>query len=596
MTIKSNFPSIRPSLNLDFANTRALDPRITFTRTTTATYYDGKTTAKAEENLLLRSQEFDDAGWTKVSSTVTANSTVAPDGTSTADKLEETATTDAHFLSQGNWPTTTLNTFSVFMKADEKSYGYLRQGGGSNRNAFFDLTNGVVGTVSAGWSASIVSVGNGWYRCIVTQTTLASAASGIIIGVASADDTRTYAGVAGEGIFLWGAQLEQRSAVTAYTPTTTAPITNYIPALQTAASGVARFDHNPITGESLGLLVEEQRTNLLTYSDDFSDAAWTKTRSSITANTIVAPDGTLTGDKLVEDTTASNTHVVAQSVSYTSGTNYSFSLFAKAAERTSLSVQFPSGQFGASVTCSFNLSAGTVTVAISGTGTSATITAVGNGWYRCVAISQATSSGTANTPILLENTPNNRVYTGNGYSGLYIWGAQVEAAAFPTSYIPTVAATVTRNADAASMTGANVTSWFSNAQGTLYAEVNPRALAVTSGFQINDNTTSNRIRLATTSTSDQGTITTSGTAQATLDGGTPAANTSMKLAMSYAVNDFKLSLNGGTAATDTAGTVPVVNQLQIGAETTTIGNMTLKKIAYYPIAVTAAELQALTTI
>jgi hypothetical protein len=146
------------------------------------------------------------------------------------------------------------------------------------------------------------------------------------------------------------------------------------------------------------------------------------------------------------------------------------------------------------------------------------------------------------------------------------------------------------------MTGSNVTSWFSNAEGTLYTEVNPKALAVSSGFQINDNTTSNRIRLATTSVSDQGLVTTSGTAQATLDGGTPVINTSMKLALSYKVNDFKLSLNGGTAATDTAGTVPVVNQLQLGAETTTVGSMTIKKAAYYPKSLSAAELQALTTV
>ena len=112
---------------------------------------------------------------------------------------------------------------------------------------------------------------------------------------------------------------------------------------------------------------------------------------------------------------------------------------------------------------------------------------------------------------------------------------------------------------------------------------------------INDNTTSNRIRLATTSVSDQGTVITSGTAQAVLDGGTPAANTSMKLAMTYQVNNFALSLNGATATTDTSGTLPVVSQLQIGAETTTVGNLRIKKFAFYPIVSTATQLQALTS-
>jgi hypothetical protein len=178
---------------------------------------------------------------------------------------------------------------------------------------------------------------------------------------------------------------------------------------------------------------------------------------------------------------------------------------------------------------------------------------------------------------------------------LFIWGAQLEAGAFPTSYIPTVASQVTRASDAASMTGANFSSWYSQGQGTLYAEFNPLALAASSGVVINDNTTSNRIRLATTSVSDQGTVTTSGTAQAVLDGGTPATNTSMKLAMTYQVNNFALSLNGATAATDTTGTVPVVSQLQIGSETTTVGNLTIKKMAYYPIVSTATQLQALTS-
>jgi hypothetical protein len=145
------------------------------------------------------------------------------------------------------------------------------------------------------------------------------------------------------------------------------------------------------------------------------------------------------------------------------------------------------------------------------------------------------------------------------------------------------------------MTGANFTSWYRADEGTLYADINPRALATTSGISINDNTTSNRIRLATTSVNDQGTITTSGTDQAVINGGTPVANTNMRLALGYKVNDFGLSLNASTTSTDTVGTVPVVNQLQIGAETTSRGNLTLKKVAYYPAKLTSAQLQAITT-
>ena len=80
-------PDIRPSLLLDFANSKTLDPRITFTRGSTATYYDGVTTAKAEENLQPYSQEFDNGDWQKNNSSVSANSIAAPDGTTTADTI-----------------------------------------------------------------------------------------------------------------------------------------------------------------------------------------------------------------------------------------------------------------------------------------------------------------------------------------------------------------------------------------------------------------------------------------------------------------------------------------------------------------------------
>jgi hypothetical protein len=586
---------------LDFANTRALDPRITFTRTTTATYYDGKTTAKAEENLFERSQEFENAYWAKTATTVTANTEVAPDGTTTAETLTDNNSNTSHFIQRISVVPVGLYTFSVFAKKDTLDYVLISFG--TTFSVGVDLDAGtIVETNGAGATSTITNAGNGWWRISLTATTTSVASANIYTSTDGVFANRVYTGT-DNSIFIWGAQLEQRSAVTAYTATTTQPITNYIPALQTAASGVARFDHRPLTGESLGLLVEEQRTNLFLRSDDFSDAAWTKTRSSITANTIVAPDGTLTGDKLVEDTTASNTHVVAQSVSYTSGTNYSFSLFAKAAERTSLSVQFPSGQFGASVTCSFNLSAGTVTVAISGTGTSATITAVGNGWYRCVAISQATSSGTANTPILLENTPNNRVYTGNGYSGLYIWGAQVEAGAFATSYIPTVAATVTRNADVASMTGTNFSSWFNEAGGTIYAEA----------FTVNAAASNDNGVWTISATGNRGYalgIRSSNNARfyrrdATSNIQTNVATftNSLKAASTIVDTSGRRSVNGGSVNTDsTVLSNAPMNTLDIGwnnmSGTTSLNYLGghIKKLAYYPAVLADAQLQALTQV
>ena len=218
MTIKSNFPSIRPSLNLDFANTRALDPRITFTRTTTATYYDGKTTAKAEENLFLHSQEFDNAAWSKANTTVTANNTAAPDGTTTAELVVGTGAADT--LSRSvTVESGAVVTLSMFIKYSNMDWVRLTILNGANEiRAWFDVNNGTLGTVNTagtGTSAagSIQNIGNGWYRCILSGAIPATTSYTIVNATASADASFTR--VTNGERYLWGAQLEQRDAVTA---------------------------------------------------------------------------------------------------------------------------------------------------------------------------------------------------------------------------------------------------------------------------------------------------------------------------------------------------------------------------------------------
>ena len=613
MSITSNFPAIKPTLLLDFANTKQLDPRITFTRASTATYY-GTQTAKAEENLLLQSQDFATT-WTTTSlnATITANTTAAPDGTTTADTLTDDATSGIHRVSQTITTSNTLQmVYSVFAKYSTMRWISISAatGTGTWAGAKFDVQNGVLGSTSqqgTGFTAnssSITSVGNGWYRCVLVYTAGASGSTSMLVSGATDGTTFTtsqrgsevYIG-SGSAVFLWGAQLEQRSAVTAYTPTTTQTITNYIPQLLTAASGVARFDNNPTTFESLGLLIEEGRTNLVTYSEQFDNAAWTKGAATITANTIVAPDGTLIGDKMVEDT-ANNTHLVQQAPSYTSGTAYTYSVFAKAAERTFLQLRVSaSSQFSAS----FNLSTGVASQLASGT--TAAITSVGNGWYRCSITFTATATAVGASRIGLLSNETTQNYTGDGYSGIYIWGAQLEAGAFATSYIPTVASQVTRAADAASMTGTNFSSWYNVAEGTLYAE--GKSVDSISGTtarryaEVNDGSTSNIMSIEfRTTTQSRFTVTVSDTSQATVtSGGT--INQFSKIAGSYAVNNFAFCANGALGTSDTSGTVPIVTQLNIGSRSdnsaaSTI-NGTIKKIAYYPLAATPAQLQGLTS-
>ncbi len=571
MSIASNFPAIKPTLLLDFANTEQLDPRITFTRASTATYY-GTETAKAEENLLIGSQDYS-ATWT-VTSLTPVTSKTAPDGTSTA--TEFTATAANAVLTQGYKAIAGSYTFSVFLR---------RVTGSGNIQIAAD--NGT-------WTTRAIT--GTWARYDVTQTVAAGSKTA---GVRVVTDT--------DAIEVWGAQLEQRDEVTSYTTTTTQPITNYIPLLETAESGVARFDHNPTTFESLGLLIEESRTNLVTYSEQFDNAAWTKSRTTVTPNTIVAPNGTLKGDKLVEDTqTGSHTVRNATSVTITSGDTLTASVFVKAAEGAYVIVGIGDGG-GINISrTTFNLSNGSVltstTAAANVSAPIPVITSVGNGWYRCAVTATVTGVTTAQLWIFKgANSNGNATYTGDGYSGIYIWGAQLEEGEFITSYIKTEASAVTRAADAASMTGTNFSSWYSQGEGTFYAQFIPASSNFGGNkniFLASDGTTNNFVglRYASTGTQTAMAATTSAVAQANIVTGTMVAGTSYKLAGVYKANDFAASRDAGAVATDNIGTVPVVTQAEIGTVAgSNVGSQHIAKLAYYPVRIQNNQLQALTS-
>jgi hypothetical protein len=549
------------------------------------------TTAKAEENLLTYSQEFDDASWTKGSVTVTANSaTTAPDGTTTADLFYPSSTGTWRIIYKSGIKANIQYTLTVYAKASGFSNFFVGFDNQTTTVAWFNLTTGVKGTKGANITSSdMTSVGNGWYRCQVVFTHTSD--SFALFGVADADNSSTATASGTNGALIWGAQAEQRSSATAYTATTTQAITNYIPVLQTAASGVARFDHNPTTGESLGLLIEEARTNSQTYSQDFTNAVWNNeaSRTIITANTAIAPDGTLTADKFAA-TTDNNVHrVYNSSLSISAGVATTISWFAK---RDGYDVAISDS--GNRYSAWFNLSTGTATVTLSTDPIIASMVPVGNGWYRCVATITPANSG--NFPII--NSYNGGTsFAGNGFSGFFIWGYQFEVGAFATSYIPTVASTVTRNADAASMTGTNFSSWFNNGEGSYV--INGSVIAQRSGgkngaLQIDDGSTSNMITTLF-DTDNHFLVYVNGSATCAIDAGTVAAGTTTLFAGGYQVNSFGAVINGGTAVSDTSGNVPNgLNRMLIGLHSTEYLNGRLAKVAYYPKRLTNAQLQALT--
>jgi hypothetical protein len=373
--------------------------------------------------------------------------------------------------------------------------------------------------------------------------------------------------------------------------------------LQTAANDAPRFDHDPVTGESRGLLIEEARTNLVTHSADAANAAWGQVRASITSNAEVAPDGTTTGDKAVENTDTNSHRINCSSVSYVSGTTYTFSIFLKAAERGFAALIMHSANagnaFGTLPSLFVNLATGEIT------GASATVTAssaqsVGSGWWR-VSISATATSSESNTPaILLATDSPTSSYTGDGTSGLYVWGAQLEAGAFPTSYIPTTSAAATRAADSAVVTP--ISSFYNQVESTIFSELSATSVAFDSTIlAINDTTQNEQIdqRLAITSVTMRARV--GGVNQASMAGVSPVvapvAGTVYKFVAAYKQDDFAASMDGATVVTDTSGNMPTgLSRMVIGSRVATAfltGH--IRKLAYWPKRLSNTLLEQLTT-
>jgi hypothetical protein len=218
-------------------------------------------------------------------------------------------------------------------------------------------------------------------------------------------------------------------------------------------NNIPRIDYNA-DGTVEGLLIEEQRTNLVTYSEQFDNAAWVKSNATVTSNAAVSPDGNSAADKLVENSATSG-HYVWQSYTH-SGQAMTLTMYAKAGERSLVRLKYNDAsnhRYGAV----FDLSDGTVVNdanTISGVLLSSSIEPVGE-FYR-IRISGSAPAGSgifsaSLATVKTSTTNSNESYTGDGTSGIYIWGAQLEAGSFPTSYIPTSGATATRSADIASI-------------------------------------------------------------------------------------------------------------------------------------------------
>lgn len=550
----------------------------------TATTYNATTV----KNLLGFSEAFDNAAWTKTRASIVTGAQANPiNGLFNAQKLmEDTTASNSHFAGQSFTAvsTTTPYTFSVYAKAAGRTTLWLVHANATSIS--FDLVNGTcdVGGV-------ITNVGSGWYRCSVTANApdLLSRSYSYRLGAPSA----TYTGDGNSGVYIYGAQLSDSASLDPYVPTPGAAPSS------TAFYG-PRFDFDPVTRAPRGLLVEEQRTNLTLRSEEFDNASWSKVQLNTTGtpawvNQTASPDGLTTADKLIP-TAVSAQHYVAQAATVTAAA-HTLTAYAKAAEYGFCVLSF----YGATTTVTdkfavFDLATGAATDVAAGVTASAVN--AGNGWYRLTITFTMLAAASVTQYIFASNasTYAGATFTGDGISGIFIWGAQLEAGAFATSYIPTVASTVTRSADVATITGQNFAQWYRQDEGAFVALfdsylVDTNTRSALSAYAVG--ATSNNI-LFINAVQRQFQINNAGN-QADLDGGTPASGAIIKAAGAYRLNDFALSLDAGSVVTDTVGTVPTVDALGIGISSLglTPVNGHIRSIRFIPARAADFQLQAL---
>jgi hypothetical protein len=611
MSISNSYPTQNPVLNLNFAtgSDQFLDSRISFSRadsTPSNVHYRSNEKHLSSENLLLQSQDFDTT-WANDGSVGLAGVTgsqTAPDGTSTAWLITaDTFTGQASRLQQSiSISTNTEYTMVAHVKAGTASHAWMSFRGASTQSCSVTLnfsTQALTNTAFnfANVSSSVIALGNSWFKLTLTGTTDNSTASplariGISDGSAVAANGNADWDASGETIYAWGVQLSSVNSLVYDSPTTTQISRKYSSTLKSVTNaGDPRFEYSPADGQSVGLLIEAQSSNLLTYSEDWTNSDFTKF-VAITSNAAIAPTGELAAD-LVAATSSLGDHITRQSLTVVSGKTYTLSVFAKASGCNFVRVG------GASTAAmpaqaSFDLVNGTIGTVDYGT---AKIEDVGNGFYRCSVTGTAASNTSTHVEIRLMQSDNTPSWTGDDYSGLLLFGQMAEQSSSVSSYIKSTSSSVSRASDSCSVATADF--GFTGGPVSVYTDADagagsyPCIFALTKG-----GTNPNSIRLfRSTSTSSKETdfrynvkVNSANVVSKTPTG----SGTVSKFAVRADTDNSAVKPSGITLESDTTCPIPILDTLEIGFSAG-VGHLngTIRNLMLWNVALSDTELGAL---
>lgn len=548
---------------------------------------------------------------------IQTNAGLSPDGTFTASLVNfdlGTGNNRFYFFTGG---VLRDETYSFYIKSASPGsvFAFATVGAMSYIIGYFDFDSETLTGVNTS-AITIVNYPNGWYKISFTATILTTSLTSAYIQI------RPFTSGTGS-FYTWGWQREASSFPTSHIPTlptftsrnSTATYYDENGIIQTAAIDVARDDaylpdENGVMRPA-GLLLEAARTNIKTNSQVFT-SGWNRSGiDPITQNTsITTPEGLTDGVGVITESSGGTVHQVysATTVRYTG--YYTYSIFVKPNGRNYVVLSKSS--------FTHNLSDGTTIGSPSGEYISAKTEKFPNGWYRCSLV-RLHNNTFDQFNLKLANGPGTTSYSGDGVSGVYIWGAQQEAAAYPTSYIPTAgstvtraadvssSSTVTRSADVAQITGSNFSSWYNQSEGSFFLhERNSYGTTLAIRFELNQDSSPNSnaiafavnygngIRISSRDSNTTGSIDRS-LFNVWTSGG------SHKYAYGLEENNFSV-VSGTNIGTDTLGTFPPnLDSLSFGGASAravtlsnTCGKVSISRLTYYPQRLPDTTLQKLT--